>query len=93
MIQLPASKDEETAQRRIVSPVELRRWLTAEIRKHEGCGEVCVIGVTRLQRAGADGCNWSYHLVVEPAGAPALAYTLACIDAVTRGRALFNLSL
>ena len=79
--------------RRVVSPTELRRWLTAEIRKHKGCEEVRVIGVTRLHKAGPDGCNWSYSLVVDPAGAPAPVYALACIDAVSRGRELFNVSL
>ena len=83
----------EAAGRRVVSPAELRRWLTAQIRRHEGCAEVRVIGITRLHRAGPDGCNWSYGLVVEPAGVPPSVYAMACIEAVTRGRELFNVSL
>jgi hypothetical protein len=87
----PAS--ERAGRRRLVSPAELQRWLTAEIRKHEGCGGVRVIAITRLHRAGPDGCNWSYSLVVEPAGVPPRVYAMACIEVVTRGRALFNVSL
>lgn len=82
----------EGAERRAVSVAELKRWLTAQVRAHEGCEGVRVIGVFRLDKAGADGCNWSHALVVEPGGTPAPVYALACAEVVGRGHALFMLA-
>ena len=105
MIGNPATSGDDTApgslragpgaarNRRVMAAAQLRDWLTAEIRTHKGCEKLEVLGISRLESSDPDGCNWSYSLVVDPGGAAAPVYALACAQAVGRARAIFNLAV
>ena len=66
--------------------------LTALIQSCEGCEQVAVIGITRLDALDTDGCNWSSSVVLDPAGVPPEVYAIAYASVVAIARASWNLS-
>src|ERR687891_2880126 len=64
--------------RELLSRQALLNGLTALMRSCEGCEDVRVIGLDRLDPPDSrDGCNWSISLVLDPAGVAPEVYALA----------------
>lgn len=82
---------EEEAERQLLSREELLERLSALVRSCEGCENVAVTGVTRLDKPDEAGCNWSASLVLDPAGVAPEVYVLAYASAVAAARASWNL--
>jgi len=78
--------------RQLVSPEELCARLTALISSCEGCENVRVLEVYRLDRIDRkDGCNWSLAIVLDPAGVEPEVYALAYGSVLHTARASWNL--
>lgn len=75
----------------LISMDDLARWLTAEVRKFEGCEECLITGVYRLAAADEDGCNWSMGYM-RATNVPRAVLEPAIADVVARARQRFNLS-
>jgi hypothetical protein len=73
----------------LVSMDDLAQWLTAEVRKFEGCEECLVTGVYRLAAPDEDGCNWSMGYM-RATGVPRAILDPAMSDVVSRARQSFN---
>lgn len=63
--------------RSTLSREELMERLTKMIQTCEGCEQVRVVGVTRLDFPDKDGRNWSRSLVLDAAGVEPEIYSLA----------------
>jgi len=75
--------------REMLTREEMRDWLTAELRKHEGCEEMTVLMVMGLQEEDETGCNWSDTLHLS--GDVSREVYLPALTAVVReARARFN---
>ena len=80
------------SERQLLSPEELCSRLTALIRSCEGCENVSVIEVYRLEKADSrDGCNWSLALMLDPAGVEPEVYVLAYGAVLAMARERWNL--
>jgi len=79
------------AGRQAVSRAELLARLSAVIRSCEGCENVTVIEVTRLDAPDTAGCNWSSSVVLDPAGVAPEVYALAYASVVFMARSSLNL--
>ena len=79
------------AGRQAVSRAELLARLSAVIRSCEGCENVAVIEVTRLDAPDTAGCNWSSSVVLDPAGVAPEVYALAYASVVFMARSSLNL--
>ena len=79
------------AERQAVSRAELLARLSAVIRSCEGCENVTVIEVTRLDTPDTAGCNWSSSVVLDPAGVAPEVYALAYASVVFMARSSLNL--
>jgi hypothetical protein len=80
------------AGRQVVSPEELCARLTALIRSCDGCENVSVIQVDKLDIVDRkDGCNWSLALVLDPAGVEPEVYALGYGAIIHLARASWNL--
>ena len=79
------------AERQAVSRAELLARLSAVIRSCEGCENVTVIEVTRLDAPDTAGCNWSSSVVLDPAGVAPEVYALAYASVVFMARSSLNL--
>ena len=79
------------AERQLVSRAELLARLSAVIRSCEGCENVTVIEVTRLDAPDTAGCNWSSSVVLDPAGVAPEVYALAYASVVFMARSSLNL--
>ena len=77
--------------RQVVSRTELLARLSRLVQSCEGCEEVRVIEVTRLQRPDEAGCNWSSSLILAPAGVQPEVYVLAYAHAIATAREAWNL--
>jgi hypothetical protein len=78
--------------RELVSRDRLLASLTALIRTCEGCEEVTVISLDRLDPPDSrDGCNWSLALVLDPAGVAPEVYALAYGAIISTARETWNL--
>ena len=77
--------------RTVVRREELRAWLTAEIRKFEGCEECTVGGVTPLREPDKCGCNWSDSIVLRATGVPSEIYKPALTKVMVEARSKFNI--
>lgn len=77
--------------RTLVTPEELAAWMTAELRKVEGCEECSVGAANRLQQPDAEGCNWSDSLVVRSGGLAHEYFRPHLNRIVAQARAQFNL--
>jgi hypothetical protein len=84
-------EDSGKAERRAVPEDELIASLTALIQTCEGCENVKLIGVTRLDAPDTEGCNWSTSVVLDPAGVAAEVYSLAYAQVVFMARSSWNL--
>lgn len=78
--------------REILSRQALLNGLTALMRSCEGCEDVRVIQVDRLDPPDSrDGCNWSFALVLDPAGVAPEVYSLAYGAVIATARSSWNL--
>ncbi len=78
--------------RRIISTKELQVWLTAEIKKHEGCHDCHFGGITSLRTPDEAGCNWADRIVIRATGVPPEIYEPAVAIVMTKARSQFNVS-
>ena len=81
----------EPVSRQTVSREDLLQRLTKMIQTCEGCEEVRVVGVTRLDAPDKDGRNWSHSLVLDAAGVPAEVYSLAYASVIGTAHDTWNL--
>jgi hypothetical protein len=74
--------------RKSITKKELQDWLTAEIKKNDGC-ETCEFrGIMGLQEPDEEGCNWSDTLYLNQSG-----ISNSIIQSVVRSaREKFNIS-
>ena len=77
--------------RTVVTKEELRTWLTAEIRKIEGCETCNFCGVMPLQGVDESGCNWSETIYLKATGVPSEIYTPAIAKVRAEARSKFNI--
>jgi hypothetical protein len=78
--------------RELLSMEELLNGLTALMRACEGCEKVRVIRVERLDPPDSrDGCNWSFALMLDPAGVAPEVYALAYGLVIGTARESWNL--
>lgn len=79
--------------RQVLSQEELRARLTALMRSCEGCENVTVTEVARLDPPDRrDGCNWSLSIVLDPAGVAPEVYALAYGSMIATARTSWNLA-
>lgn len=79
--------------RELLSRQELLNGLTALMRACEGCEQVTVIGIDRLDPPDSrDGCNWALSIVLEPAGVAPEVYALAYGMVIGTARESWNLA-
>jgi hypothetical protein len=79
------------AERQAISRADLLARLSALVQSGEGCEQVKVIEVTRLDAPDTEGCNWSSSVVLDPAGVAPEVYVLAYASAVAVARVSWNL--
>jgi len=77
--------------RQPLSREELINRLTAMISTFQGCASVRVVEITRLDPPDSHGCNWSYSMVLDPAGVEPAVYGLAWALTVGSARPSWNL--
>jgi hypothetical protein len=75
-----------------VGEADLARWLTAQFQTYEGCGEVTVEQVFRLDAPDSEGCNWSRTLVLDPHGVDPVIYVIPYGAIVEKARKAFVLA-
>ena len=81
------------SKRELLSRQELLNGLTALMRACEGCEQVTVIGIDRLDPPDSrDGCNWSLAIVLDPAGVAPEVYGLAYGLMIGTARESWNLA-
>ena len=83
--------DDTNPGRRAVSREELLERLTAMIQACEGCEQVRVIDVARLDWPDKDGRNWSRSIVLDPAGVQPEVYSLAYAEVIGTAHDTWNL--
>jgi hypothetical protein len=78
--------------RQLVSAEDLCARLTALLSSCEGCENVRVLEVYRLDRVDRkDGCNWSLSILLDPAGVAPEVYSLGYASVLHTARASWNL--
>jgi len=77
--------------RKVIARDELSAWMTAHIRKVEGCEQVEVGGVIPLQEPDAEGVNWSESIVLTATGVPKEIYEPAIRKVLATARVQFNI--
>jgi hypothetical protein len=83
---------EDEPRRQDLPERELMERLTAMLRSCEGCENVTVTQVDRLDIVDRrDGCNWSLSIVLDPAGVAPEVYGLAYASVINTARASWNL--
>ena len=87
----PFALDAE-ARRQLVRDDELLSRLTSLFSASEGCEDVAVVGVTRLDSPDSAGCNWSRSLVLDPKQVAAPVYALAYAQVLELARQQWNLA-
>lgn len=79
--------------REILTVEELLFGLTNLMRTCEGCENVSVLKVDRLDPPDSrDGCNWGLTLVLDAAGVPPEVYALAYASVIRTARESWNLA-
>lgn len=78
--------------RQLIRDDELRSRLTSLFSASEGCEDVAVVGVTRLDSPDSAGCNWSRSLVLDPKQVAAPVYALAYAQVLELARQQWNLA-
>jgi hypothetical protein len=79
-------------ERQLLSEAQLCERLTALMRSCEGCENVTVLEVYRLDLPDTrDGCNWSLALMLDPAGVAPEVYSLAYGSIIATARERWNL--
>ncbi|HYL88062.1 MAG TPA: hypothetical protein VEU32_04770 [Burkholderiales bacterium] len=79
------------ATRQALSRFELLQRVSALMQSCEGCEELRVVGVTRLEAPDTKGCNWAFNLVLDTTGVPPEVYGLAYASVIGVARASWNL--
>ena len=79
------------ARRQVLSRAELLARLSRLVQSCDGCHDVRVIEVTRLERPDEAGCNWSSSLVLATAGVRPEVYVLGYAHAIAAARETWNL--
>jgi hypothetical protein len=80
------------AERQVLSHLQLLSRLTSLMRSCEGCEEVTVIEVYKLDLVDRrDGCNWSLAIMLDPAGVAPEVYSLAYGSVIGMARTSWNL--
>lgn len=74
-----------------ISREELLIRLSALIQTCEGCENVRVVEVTKLDTPDKDGCNWSSSIVLEAPGVEPVVYALAYAQMIVTARETWNL--
>src|SRR5882672_3992580 len=74
-----------------LAPEELLQRLTTLIQTCDGCEQVRVIEVSRLEPPDSIGCNWSASVVLDPAGVAPEVYALAYAQVMGSARERWNL--
>ena len=87
----PFDEDGIQEARQVLPRAELLARVTSLIQSCEGCANVGVIGVFSLDRPDEEGCNWSFTLVLEPAGVEPQVYGLAYAHVIGMARSSWNL--
>jgi MFS family permease len=82
---------ELSGRRQLLSRQELAANLTEMIRGCEGCENVTVLEVYRIDPDSRDGCNWSLAILLDPAGVAPEVYALAYGAVMGTARATWNL--
>jgi hypothetical protein len=77
--------------RQLLTSDDLINRLTAMIQTFQGCDQVRVLEITRLDPPDSHGCNWSYSMVLDPAGVDPVVYGLAYALSVGSARPSWNL--
>ncbi len=77
--------------RTVVTKEEFQAWLTAEIRKIEGCETCSFCGVMPLQDLDESGCNWSETIYLKATGVPSEIYRPAIAKVRAEARSRFNI--
>ena len=86
------SLDEDVkAERQVLPYGDLLARVSALMQSCEGCENVRVVGVTPLDGPDAEGCNWSFTLVLDTAGVAAEVYGLAYAQVIAMARSSWNL--
>ena len=83
--------DDTNPGRQALTREHLMAHLTAMIQSCEGCEQVAVIDVTRLDFPDKDGCNWSRSVVLDPAGVAPEVYALAYASVIATAQESWNL--
>jgi len=81
----------ESVARQTISREDLLQRLTKMIQTCEGCENVRVVGVTRLDFPDKDGRNWARSLVLDAPGVPAEVYSLAYASVIGTAHDTWNL--
>ncbi len=81
----------DEVKRQTLTREELMDRLSKMIQAFEGCENVRVIGVTRLDFPDKDGRNWSRSIVLDPAGVPPEVYSLAYGAVIGEAHETWNL--
>src|SRR5713101_120197 len=79
------------AERQALSRADLLARLSALMQSCEGCENVKVIGITRLDAPDSAGSTWSSSVVLDPAGVAPEVYALAYASVIAVARASWNL--
>lgn len=77
--------------RQTISREDLMQRLSKMIQACEGCENVRVISVTRLDTPDKDGRNWSHALVLEAEGVPPEVYSLAYASVIGTAHDTWNM--
>ena len=77
--------------RTIITKEELQKWITAEIRKYDGCGECSAGGIVALYEPDKSGCNWSDQIVLNMTGVPPEIFRPAAGKVIAEARSKFNI--
>ena len=79
------------SERTVLSYNDLLACVSALMQSCEGCQNVSVVGVSRLDRPDTAGCNWSLTLMLDAPGVPAEVYGWAYAQVIAMARSSWNL--
>ena len=77
--------------REVIAREDLMIRLGALIQTCEGCENVSVVEVTKLDNPDKDGCNWATAVVLEAPGVAPEVYGLAYAQMIVTARESWNL--
>ena len=83
--------DAPPGSRQELSRADLLARLSSLMQAYEGCENLRVLDVTRLDVPDTAGCNWSMSIVLDAAGVAPEIYVLAYGDVIVMARERWNL--